>query len=313
LIRSLLFAALASLFLANCSDAANGQAAASPKPAAPSAQRGEGLPYEIADTEVWDVPDPVSRRAYQVFVALPPSYGDQPQRRYPVLYVTDADYAFSLIKQIARRLNVERPTVEEFILVGLSYAKGEGGMQSRRRDYTPTPNGPSTARADAEHGKAVAYAVYVRDRVFPFVAGKYRTDARRRFFLGHSYGALLGSEILFSEPRLFDGYILGSPSFWYDRHHMAEREKAYAEKHDDLPARVYMYIGEYEEMRPGDPRYAKDVNMVTDTRAMDRALRSRNYPSLRMETEVLNDEDHFTVAPRGFTRGLKYLLPAPAK
>ncbi|MFN7022777.1 MAG: hypothetical protein ACK4WH_15850, partial [Phycisphaerales bacterium] len=45
-------------------------------------------------------------------------------------------------------LNVERPTVEEFILIGLSYAKGEGGMQSRRRDYTPTPNGPNTAPAD---------------------------------------------------------------------------------------------------------------------------------------------------------------------
>ncbi len=128
-----------------------------------------------------------------------------------------------------------------------------------------------------------------------------------------SYGALLGSEILFSEPHLFDGYILGSPSFWYDRRHMAEREKAYAAKHKDLPARVFMYIGEYEEMRPGDPRYAKVVNMVTDTRTMDRALRSRNYPSLRMETEVLNDEDHFTVAPRGFTHGLKYLLPATAK
>lgn len=312
MIKNLLLGAGASLLLASCSDTANGQAAASAKPAAP-AQRGEGLPYEISDTQVWDVPDPVSGRTYQVFVALPPSYGEQPQRRYPVLYVTDADYAFPVIKQIGRRLNVERPNVEEFILVGLSYAKGEGGMQSRRRDYTPTPNGPSTAPADAVHGKAAAYAAYVRDQVFPFVAKRYRTDERRRLFLGHSYGALFGSEILFSEPRLFDGYILGSPSFWYDRHHMAEREKAYAATHKDLPARVYMYIGEYEEMRPGDPRYAKDVNMVTDTRAMDQALRSRNYPSLRMEAEVLNNEDHFTVAPRGFTRGLKYLLPAPAK
>lgn len=308
----ILFGVAASLILSSCSDAANGQAAASANPSAP-VQRGEGLPYEISDTEVWDVPDPVSGRTYQVFVALPPSYGEQPKRRYPVLYVTDADYAFPVIKQIGRRLNVERPNVEEFILVGLSYAKGEGGMQSRRRDYTPTPNGPSTAPTDAVHGKAAAYAAYVRDQVLPFVAKRYRTDERRRLLLGHSYGALLGAEILFSEPRMFEGYILGSPSFWYDRHHMAAREQAYAAKHKDLPARVYMYIGEYEEMRPGDPRYAKDVNMVTDTRAMDRALRSRNYPSLSMEAEVLNDEDHFTVAPRGFTRGLKYLLAATEK
>ncbi len=311
MIRSLLVAAVATMALASCSDIANGQAAAG-KPSAP-VQRGEGLPYEVSDTQVWDVADPVSGRDYQVFVALPPSYGDQPQRRYPVLYVTDADYAFPLIKQIGRRLNVERPTVEEFILVGLSYAKGEGGAQSRRRDYTPTAKGPSTAPADAIHGRSAAYATYLRDQVLPFVAGRYRTDERRRFFLGHSYGALLGTEILFREPRLFDGYILGSPSYWYDSHHMVGQEKAYAAKHDDLPARIYMYIGEYEEMRPGDPRYAKDVNMVTDTRNMGVALRSRNYPSLRLEMEVLNDEDHFTVAPRGFTHGLKYLLPAAAK
>ena len=94
---------------------------------------------------MWDVPDPVSKRGYQVFVALPPSYAKQPQRRYPVLYVTDADYAFPIIRQLGRRLNVEGPKIEEFILVGLSYAKGEEGRVSRQRDYTPTPNGPSTA------------------------------------------------------------------------------------------------------------------------------------------------------------------------
>jgi hypothetical protein len=50
----------------------------------PKMQSGEGRPYEIADSEVWDVPDPVSGRGYQVYVALPPSYAKQPQRRYPV-------------------------------------------------------------------------------------------------------------------------------------------------------------------------------------------------------------------------------------
>ena len=57
-------------------------------PSTPKVQSGDGHPYEIADSEVWDVPDPVSKRGYQVFVALPPSYAKQPQRRYPVLYVT---------------------------------------------------------------------------------------------------------------------------------------------------------------------------------------------------------------------------------
>ncbi|MBN9450165.1 MAG: alpha/beta hydrolase, partial [Bosea sp.] len=183
-------------------------AKAQPQSAA-KVQPGEGRPYEVADSEVWDVPDPVSGRGYQVFVALPPSYAREPQRKYPVLYVTDADYAFPIIRQIGRRLNLDGPKLEEFILVGLSYAKGEDGAASRRRDYTPTPNGPSSAPAGTVHGQGRAYQIYLRDQVKPFIAARYRVDPARALFLGHSYGSLLGAQILFSEPGLFSGYILG--------------------------------------------------------------------------------------------------------
>lgn len=309
LLKQFLFIGFCANALAACTDASTRQAQAKVTPDV-AAQRGDGLPYEVTESEVWDVPDPASQRSYQVFVALPPSYLTQPDRRYPVIYATDADYAFPLLKQIGRRLNVEGPTIEEFILVGLSYAKGEGGMESRRRDYTPTENGPAGSPKGAVHGQAKAYQTYVRNQVLPFVAQRYRTDEKRRIFLGHSYGSLLGMQILLSEPRLFDAYVLGSPSFWYDHHYMVNQARAYMTTHDDLPARVYMYIGEYEETRPDDSRFSKSANMVTDTKEMDQILRSRSYPSLRLQTEVLNDEDHVSVAPRGFTHGLKYLLPA---
>lgn len=273
-------------------------------------QAGEGRPYEIADSEVWDVPDPVSRRGYQVFVALPPSYAKEPQRKYPVLYVTDADYAFPILRQISRRLNIEGARIEEFILVGLSYAKGEDGAASRRRDYTPTPNGPSTAPSGAIHGQGAAYQTYLRDQVKPFIAARYRTDPARALFLGHSYGSLLGAQILFSEPGLFSGYILGSPSLWYDKRHALGLEASYAAKNRDLPAKVFLYVGEYEALRKGDRRYSQSVDMVADNQALEKALKDRKYPNLSLKSVVLNDEDHLTVAPRGFTQGLRYLLPA---
>jgi predicted alpha/beta superfamily hydrolase len=273
-------------------------------------QAGEGRPYEIADSEVWDVPDPVSRRGYQVFVALPPSYAKEPQRKYPVLYVTDADYTFPILRQISRRLNLEGARIEEFILVGLSYAKGEDGAVSRRRDYTPTANGPSTAPSGAIHGQGQAYQTYLRDQVKPFIANRYRTDPARALFLGHSYGSLLGAQILFSEPGQFSGYILGSPSLWYDKRHALGLEASYAAKNRDLPAKVFLYVGEYEALRKGDRRYSQSVDMVADNQALEKALKDRKYPNLSLKSVVLNDEDHLTVAPRGFTQGLRYLLPA---
>ncbi len=210
----------------------------------------EGAPYVLTGTQVWSVPDPASGRDYQVFVSLPASYEAEPNRRYPVLYVTDADYAFPIIRQIARRVNLDGPVIEEFILVGLSYAKGDGGADSRRRDYTPTPNGPRNS-AGSVHGGGAAYQTYLKTQALPFVDQKFRTDPARRVLLGHSYGGLLGAQIMFTDPTLFSGYVLGSPSFWYDKRHMMKMEADYARTHRDLPAEVFMYVGGFEG--PGPP------------------------------------------------------------
>ncbi|MGQ2974920.1 MAG: alpha/beta hydrolase [Sphingopyxis sp.] len=303
-------AALGVALLGGCSGAATGHADGKTA-AAQVVQEGQGKPYALLGSEVWDVPDPVSGRGYQVFVSLPSSYAKDPQRAYPVLYVTDADYAFPVVRQIARRLNVEGPKVQEFILVGLSYAKGDDPVRSRRRDYTPTAEGPSDAPADAVHGGGAAYQTYLRDQVLPFVARRYRTDPRQKLFLGHSYGALLGTQILFTEPEMFSGYILGSPSLWYGKRHMFALEKAYAAAHRDMPAKVYVYTGEYEAARAADPRFNKRVDMVGDSDALVETLKRRAYPGLQIRADVLNDEDHVSVAPRGFTKGMTYLLPVP--
>lgn len=225
-----------------------------------------------------------------------------------MLYVTDADYAFPIVRQIGRRVNLDGPVVEEFILIGLSYSAGDSGAVSRNRDYTPTSNGPSRANAML-HGQGPAYQTYLKTQVLPFVEARFRADPARRILLGHSYGGLLGAQILFTEPTLFHTYVLGSPSFWFDRRHMIGVEQAYARTHDDLPAEVFMYVGGYEGPGAG-PRYSTGADMVGDMRAMERALTSHDYPGLTVSSVVLEGEDHLTVAPVGFTRALMAVLPA---
>jgi len=267
----------------------------------PAAQRAGGAPYEVLGTQVWNLPDPASGRDYQVFVHLPPSYEREPGRRYPVLYVTDADYAFPVIRQIGRRLNGEGPRIEEFILVGLSYAIGDDPVVSRTRDYT-------SARVNGGGG-GPAYQAYLKGHVLPFIEAQFRADPARRILLGHSYGGILGAQVMFSDPKLFSAYVLGSPSFWHGEAAMFATGAAYARQNRDLPADVFMYIGQYESVGDG-PRYNRSNDMVADNRRFEAQLRSRNYPGLTLTSEVLNDEDHLSVAPRGFTRALMTLLPA---
>lgn len=293
---------LAATAVAACSDKADAQSAQA------SESRTEGAPYVLKGTQVWTVPDPVSGRDYEVFVSLPASYETSPDRRYPVLYVTDADYAFPILRQIARRVNLEGPVIEEFILVGLSYARGDSPKVSRNRDYTPTPNGPRSASSTV-HGGGPAYQTYLKTQALPFIEARFRADPARRVLLGHSYGGLLGAQILFTDPGLFHAYVLGSPSFWFDRRHIMTMEAEYARTHSDLVANVFMYIGAFEAPGP-TPRHNTDSDMVGDVRRMETVLKSHGYPGLRVQSTVLQDEDHLTVAPVGFTRALMAVLPA---
>lgn len=293
--------------LSACSAAPASDAA----PATTLVQRGEGQAYELLGTQVFDVPDPASGIAYQVFVSLPPSYATAPQRRYPVVYVTDADYGFPMLRAIGRRMNGEGPRIEEFILVGLSYGKGEDPMASRRRDYTPTANGASGAPAGAIHGQSLRYRDYLRDVVLPFVESRFRAKPKQRVYVGHSYGGLLGAQILMTQPEMFSDYVLGSPSFWFDRKYLLREAPALLGWQRAIDADVYLYVGEFEAKRVGDKRYQQEVDMVADNAAFAALLRGRGHSGLRLQSDVLADEDHLSVAPRGFTKGLLHTLAVP--
>jgi len=269
--------------------------------------------YQLDGTEVLELPARSDGkglpRAYQLFVGLPAGYADSGTRRYPLLFVPDAAYAFPLIRSIARRVGTGGAGLEDFILVGLSYAKGDTPQQSRGRDYTPSPGGPKNhdGARRPDYGQAEAHRRFIADEVLPLIARSYRVDMARKTFAGHSYGALLGAHILLSEPAMFERYALSSPSLWFDQGLMFKREAAYAAGHQDLPARVLLSAGQFEAVRRGDPRYVQDDgDLVADMQRFEKLLKSRRYPGLSVRSEVIAGEDHLSVNPVSLTRALKW-------
>lgn len=272
-------------------------------------------PYRLPDTEVRPIRSGILGRDYRLLVSLPPEYA-KTTRVYPVLFVTDADYSFPLIRSIGRRLGTEEPEVNDYVLIGLSYAQGDSPGYSRRRDYTPTPNGENPGVLDPASGKpyvygeAEGYRRFIAEEVFPLVRRSYRVDMARAIYAGHSYGGLLGAHILLTEPKMFSRYILSSPSLWYDERWIFRRLQAYLASHDDLPAKVLLPIGSFETVRPesDDPRYHKERDMVADVLDFEKRLRGRGYPGLEIRSMVIEDEDHLSVFPASITRGLRWAL-----
>ncbi|WP_223278749.1 alpha/beta hydrolase [Janthinobacterium lividum] len=269
--------------------------------------------YVLENTEVRDIRAQALKRDYQVYVALPDSYR-QGNKRYPVLFVVDANYSFAIVRNIAQRLN-KHAGMEEVVVVGLSYANGDGGVYSRRRDYTPTTPRKHDYRSDMPgrqpaFGEAKAYGQFISGEVFPFIASNYRVNMQRKVFIGHSYGSLLGLQFLLTEPRTFEHYILGSPSLWYDAGVMFDREQAYAASHKDLPASVFFGIGGLEKLAAGKKRsrLEEEADMLADLREFDGKLKSHKYPGLKTRLRVFEDEDHASVFPFILTHGLRAYL-----
>lgn len=265
-----------------------------------SAAQQDGAAYVLANTSVKTLRARELARDYQVFVSLPNGYAESGPA-LPVVFVTDADYAFPLTRAIRARVSMP-----PFILVGLSYAVGDTPEYSRRRDYTPTIRSLEGLSSDMPgrpiaFGEAEGYRRFLASDVLPYIAAHYRADMAQATFVGHSYGGLLGAHILLTAPQMFSRYVISSPSLWYDDGVMFRRQKNFLASHTDLNADVFFSVGALEA--------AGDDDMVADLKKFDSALRSRRYAHLKTQVHVWRGKDHLDVFPEMITAALKWVIP----
>lgn len=287
------------------------QAQAGTSGEAPLVERVATLPkVEFPTSAVHELPSADGRR-YQVWVDLPASY-DASDKPLPVVFVTDPNFAFAITRNVRNFTGQRGRNIEDFILVGLVHDPDVTPADSRARDYTPTVPTPSASAPSsysaAAYGEAEAYREYVETKVFPLIASTYRADMRRKTFIGHSYGSLFGLHAMFARPGMFENYVLGSPSLWFDGEAMGRVEQAYAARHRDLPVNIVMVAGSYEQPGPSQRHY-RTIDLVGGMRRFEERLKSRGYAGLAITSEVAEGEDHFTVFHDVATRGLISLLP----
>jgi len=281
-------------------------------------------PFALEHTEVHPLPSRELQRRYQLYIGLPAGYQARGTRRYPLLFVTDAPYAFPLLRSLGRRLGQDGSELQDHILVGLSYSEGDSASTSRNRDYTPVPRAEDAGGpARGSYGQAEAYTRYLADEVLPYVQANFRADMDRKVFAGHSYGGLLGAHILLSEPGLFQHYILSSPSLWFERGLLLRRAAARAAQHQPMPAKVLLLTGGYETAAPAALRRRQDAagraeaarysrsadrDLVGDMQRFEALLKAGRLPGLEIASRVLPGEDHLSVNPVSLSQGLRWVL-----
>jgi predicted alpha/beta superfamily hydrolase len=165
----------------------------------------------------------VSGRDVQVW--LPPGYAQQPQQRYPVLYLHDGQNVFDAhaagsewqVDEAAQR-GVVAGGLRPFIVVAVASVDA-----SRMDDYTPTATTLSAERLgrtapERRGGGAPAYGRFLAEELKPLIDARYRTRTGPADTAvgGSSLGGLVSMWLALHRPETFGAALVVSPSVWWD-------------------------------------------------------------------------------------------------
>jgi predicted alpha/beta superfamily hydrolase len=225
---------------------------------------------------------------FYMYISLPDDY-DKSDKKYPVLYLLDGDVTFGMAASIARYLQFGN-TIPELIIVGIGYGtmkKSEGNMKSR--DYTI-----SSKRGRSGTGGAPRFREVLKEELIPYIENTYRTNPDDRTINGYSLGGLFAIYTLFTEPDLFNRYIIGSPHLSWDEYRIFTVQEEAFEKMDDIKAKVFISVGSEED----EEKYFNPIDeMVT-------LIDEKGYENLKMETKVFDGGTHLICPPEALAYGL---------
>lgn len=280
--------------------------------------------FPLREIEAYTFESPTMGRRYEVVVGLPPAYAASPEKRWALLVVTDGARALLPAQDAARSL-ASQGDIEGLIVASVGHPAEEGDSAwIRRRVHEFSP--PEWARVDA-FGKVVTATceqfqsppvqctggapqflrMIVRELI-PMVQAKYRVDSARLGLFGISAGGFFASWAIFQPESPFTTYIISSPAMAYGDGEIFRQEARYAEGHKDLAAGIYLASGSLEM---DDPMLEGIGQIVSGQMRLAAALRGRNYPGLRLRSEIHPGLGHGDAAGTTLVRGIRTLYGKP--
>lgn len=212
-------------------------------------------------------------------VVLPDGYKAGSTTKYDVLYILD-DWNIKLGRDIQHFI-VDEHTMPPMIIVGLLNT-------DRDRDFLPTHN-----KGNKTSGGADKFLKFFKDELIPYIDKTYPADGDNTLF-GHSFGGVFVTYALLNEPQLFNNYIAGDPSYWWDNGVMLKQVK------DKLPALAGKEKSLYIGGREG--RGMKEMNI----NPMDSLLKKDAPAGFEWVVKSYPAESHGTVRLKNFYDGLRF-------
>jgi len=260
------------------------------------AQGGQFPGVTLQSTELRTLKSRYVEQEYKLQIFLPPGFADA-SKSFPVLYLLDADKSFGMARDIADWLIFNRE-IPQIIIVGIAYEEGSKAWWDKRsRDYTPWKDRTKIWGNWPLAGGADSFKKFLQEELIPFIDANYRTVKSDRTIAGLSLGGLFAAYVLFTEPSMFQRYIMSGAALIWDDYHLFKLEEEFSGKNKSLPVSVYTAVGELD-----------DKNIIKPWTDFNAILEKRQYTSLKLSAETIKSETHISVWPASLTRGLKAIF-----
>lgn len=180
--------------------------------AKPSLAKAEPIP---SGDEMLTLHSEVLNETRTLLIRLPEGY-ETSGRRYPVMFLLDAEYFFQPATAAVQFLSelgyidnqFRNHLIPQLIVVGIVNV-------DRDRDYTPTYRPEDGHLRFPRSGHAGSFLEFLEKEAIPSIDGRYRTQPYR-ILTGWSLGGLFTVHTLLTRPDLFSAYLAVSPSLWWD-------------------------------------------------------------------------------------------------
>lgn len=193
-----------------------------------------------------------------IAVRLPKGYSDDPDRRWPVVYVLDGgpDQDYQMMAGLAAEAEYSG-SFEPFILIGIQ-------TTDRYSQLTPPESvagrTEKLTKGQMKPNGAPKFRDYLTGDVIPWAEARYRTG--RRVVLGASLAGLFVLDTFLERPEMFDDYIALTPSLWWDDGRIAREAASDLAGHAASDRRLYLTMG--------DEGYKTQANLDLVVKALEK-------------------------------------------
>jgi len=235
----------------------------------------------------------------QYWLSLPVSYENNTYRKYPVLYLLDADMNafFATFSSMVKQMSADAsPVIPEMIVVGIV-------SQQRVRDSSPTRSliqygGKQNLGLSVTWG-GDKFGQFLTQELLTEIDKNYRTSDYR-ILTGYSFSGLTVLHSLFSYPSSFNAYLAIDPSIWWDNQVMLKRARTFLQQKQLNKRRLFVASSQrIGKVYPKTNYVIELINLLQQQRTPGLAFGSKIYGQ---------QENHQTMPIPSFYQGLRFIF-----